>query len=105
MVEELDRARDEARAASGGPVGTLRLTASVTFGEMRIAPLIGEFYGLYPDLKLEVLLTDANLDLVAERVDLAIRLTPGVEADVVAVRLCYTPYRVCAAPGYAHPRR
>ncbi len=66
---------------------------------MRIAPLIGEFRNLYPDLKLEILLTDANLDLVTERVDLAIRLTPGVEADVVAVRLCYTPYRVCAAPG------
>jgi DNA-binding transcriptional LysR family regulator len=108
LVEELDRARDEARAASGGPVGTLRLTAPVTFGQMRIAPLVSEFRSLHPDLKLEILLTDANLDLVTERVDLAIRLTPGVEADVVAVRLCYTPYRVCAAPkhlGRSHPLR
>jgi DNA-binding transcriptional LysR family regulator len=100
LVEDLDRASDEARAASAGPVGTLRLTAPVTFGQMRIAPLVVEFRTLYPDLKLEILLTDANPDLVADRIDLAIRLTPGVEADVVAVRLCYTPYRVCAAPEY-----
>jgi DNA-binding transcriptional LysR family regulator len=108
LVEEIDRARDETRAASGGPVGTLRLKAPVTFGQMRIAPLIGEFHSLYPDLKLEILLTDANLDLVSERIDLAIRLTPGVTADLVAVRLCYTPYRVCAAPQYvgrSHPLR
>ena len=46
------------------------------------------------------MLSDAKLDLVAERIDLAIRLGPRIEADVVGVKLFDTSYRVCASPGY-----
>ena len=100
IVDELDRARDEAQAVSIEPSGTLRLTTSVAFGQICIVPLIAVFRARFPDLKLELVMTDANLDLVANRVDLAVRLGPSLDGDLVATKLMDTRYRVCAAPSY-----
>lgn len=100
LVDELDHARDEARTISSGPVGTLRLTASVGFGHQCVLPLLPAFRALYPALKLELLLTDANLDLVSERVDLAIRLAPSLDTSLIGFKLFNTRYRVCASPSY-----
>jgi DNA-binding transcriptional LysR family regulator len=104
LLDELDQARDEAQATGRGPLGTLRLTASVAFGQRCLVPLLAEFRERFPQLALELLLTDANLDLVAERIDLAVRLGPAPTGDVIARRLLATRYRVCAAPGYARGR-
>ncbi len=100
IVDELDQARDEARSGSAGPVGTLRLTTSVAFGYARLAPLLPEFRERYPDVKLELLLTDARLDLIAERIDLAIRLGSTMDAGWVGVKLFDIHYRICASPAY-----
>lgn len=100
LVEELDRARDEALTISSGPVGTLRLTASVAFGQTCLLPLLPGFRAAYPRLRLELLLTDANLDLVADRIDLAIRLGIRPEIDGIGAKLVDTRYRVCASPAY-----
>jgi DNA-binding transcriptional LysR family regulator len=78
----------------------LRMTTSETFGHVRIVPLLKEFRARYPDLKLECLFTDANLDLVADRVDLAVRLGPTVEGNLIAAKLMDTHYRVVASPDY-----
>jgi DNA-binding transcriptional LysR family regulator len=106
LVEELVGAGEAAAGASGGPRGTLRLTASATFGQMRIVPLLAELRALYPDLKFECIFTDAMVDLIAERVDLAIRLAPTIKGDMIAAKLMDTDFRVVASPGYvaAHPR-
>lgn len=105
LIDEMTQAREAALQVAGAPRGVLRLTASVTFGQMRIVPLLNEFRALYPDLTLECLFTDANVDLVAERVDLAIRLAPTIEGDLIAAKLMNTRYRVVASPRYlaGHP--
>ncbi|MEM7280058.1 MAG: substrate binding domain-containing protein, partial [Pseudomonadota bacterium] len=54
----------------------------------------------YPDVKLELLFTDANVDLVSEGIDLAVRLGPSLTGDVVATRLFATAYKVVASPDY-----
>jgi DNA-binding transcriptional LysR family regulator len=100
LIEEMARARDDAMQVTGAPRGLLRLTASVTFGQMRLVPLLPAFRARYPDLRLECLFTDANVDLVADRVDLAVRLAPVVEGDLIASKLMDTRYRVVASPGY-----
>jgi DNA-binding transcriptional LysR family regulator len=100
LIEELDRIATQAREIKAEPKGTLRLTASVTFGQAMILPLLPGFRAAYPDIQLECLFTDQNLDLIAERIDLAIRLAPGVAGDVIASRLMTTRYRVVAAPRY-----
>lgn len=100
LVDEVASARDAAAQVVGKPRGTLRMTASVTFGQTRIVPLLGAFRARYPDLKIECLLTDANVDLVAERMDLAIRLAPSIEGELIAAKLMDTRYRVVASPAY-----
>jgi DNA-binding transcriptional LysR family regulator len=105
LVEELGRAAEAVQSASGAPAGTLRLTASVTFGQRRIVPILGAFRARYPGLRIEAVFTDANVDLIAERIDLAVRLAPAVEGDLVAAKLIDTRYRVVASPAYLarHP--
>lgn len=100
LLDELSRVGEEARGRAAAPAGTLRLTTSVAFGQVRVVPLLPAFRRACPALRVELLLTDANLDLVADRVDLAIRLAPRVEQDYVAARLLRTRYRVVVSPGY-----
>ena len=100
LLNDREHARDEILAVSAGPVGTLRLTASVAFGRQCLVPLLPAFRAEFPRLKLELLFSDTNLDLVGERVDLAVRLGPSFDTSLVGVKLCDTRYRVCASPGY-----
>jgi DNA-binding transcriptional LysR family regulator len=100
LLEELAHARDAASHSSQAARGTLRLTVSVAFGQERIVPLLKVFRTSFPSLKLECLFTDTNLDLVAEGIDLAIRLAPTVTGDVVAAKFMETHYRVVASPRY-----
>lgn len=100
VIEEMEQLRDEASSFRSGPVGTIRLTASVAFGQVCLLPLLPAFRLAFPRLKLELLLQDANLDLVADRIDIAIRLGPSVRADVIGVKLIATRYRVVASPAY-----
>lgn len=100
LVDELDRARHEALNTSAVPSGTLRLTASVTFGHLRIVPLLPEFRRRFPAINLDCVFTDENLELVANRIDLAVRLAPAVEGDLIVTKLVDTRYRVVASPAY-----
>jgi DNA-binding transcriptional LysR family regulator len=100
LMDELNRVATEARSLRARPSGLLRLTASVTFGQRRVVPLIGAFRAQYPEVTLDCVFTDANLDLVAERIDLAIRLGPTIEGDMIASKLMATKYRVVASQGY-----
>jgi DNA-binding transcriptional LysR family regulator len=100
LADEIAAAREAAAQAAGGARGLLRLTASVTFGQRRVVPLLAGFRARHPGVTLECLFTDAALDLVAERIDLAVRLAPAVEGDVIAAKLMDTRYRVVASPGY-----
>jgi DNA-binding transcriptional LysR family regulator len=100
LVDELGHAREEAAAASAGVAGTLRLTTSVAFGYQKLAALLPKFRALHPQLKLEVLMTDSNLHLVNDRIDLAIRSGARFEGDMVCTQLLTTRYRVCASPAY-----
>jgi DNA-binding transcriptional LysR family regulator len=100
VVDELRRAGIEAASASAVPSGTLRLTASVAMGVARITPLLPLFRRQWPQVKVECLFTDANLDLVAEQIDLAVRLAPAIEGDLIATRVMRTAYQVVASPSW-----
>jgi DNA-binding transcriptional LysR family regulator len=100
LSEELDRAVEECRAMQVEPRGTLRLSASATFGQRIIVPRLSAFRTLYPAVTVEGLFSDSTIDLVADRVDLAIRLAPMIDGDYVVSKLMDTRYRVVAAPDY-----
>jgi DNA-binding transcriptional LysR family regulator len=100
LVEEFDLAREGIVSGTTRPTGLLRITASQAFGFRLLGPLIPKFAAIYPELGVELLLTDVNMDLVADRVDLAVRLGPATDASLIGTRLFTTRYRVCAATAY-----
>lgn len=100
LLDEFDHAREAASRISQTPSGTLRMTASVAFAHECVTPHLGAFHRLYPQIAIELIPTDANLDIAATGVDLAVRLAAAPSGDLVATRLCRTRYVVCAAPSY-----
>jgi DNA-binding transcriptional LysR family regulator len=93
----------EAMVAGGGrmlPRGPLSVNASVGFGERYILPLTGEFLALFPDVQLDVTLTDDTVDLIRERVDIAIRHGPLRDSSLMARKLGQSRQVVMASPAY-----
>ncbi|MDB4837446.1 LysR family transcriptional regulator [Marinomonas sp.] len=100
VLSELEFAVDEARLLNETPSGKLRITASTAFGQICLLPHLAKFYQRYPDIELEIQLTENNLDLFAESIDLACRLTPTFQSDLFGAKLFDTHYLVCASPVY-----
>ncbi len=100
LLEEMQQAIDVAADLSGQPKGNLRITASVSFGLKFIVPLLPKFDALYPALSVDLLLTDAVVDLLAERIDVAVRLGLLADSTLIAQQLMQTHYSVCASPDY-----
>ncbi|WP_294295167.1 LysR family transcriptional regulator [uncultured Sphingomonas sp.] len=82
------------------PSGPLRISAPTSFGRLHIAPYLHRFLAQHPAVQLHLDLTDAAVDLFAERVDLAIRITAEVPASVVAHPLGANRRLLCASPSY-----
>lgn len=109
LLDEMLAAQSAAKELSNHPVGTLRITASVSFGLACIVPHLPAFEAAYPDLAIDLVLSDAVLDLVSERIDIAIRLGKMADSSLVAHRLMPTQYFVCASREYlsrkGHPHQ
>jgi DNA-binding transcriptional LysR family regulator len=90
------------RVASAGatPRGRVRVNANVPFGMHRLAPLIPEFRTRYPDVTLDVVLTDQIIDLWDERADIAIRTGPLPASGLTARKLEESRMAVVASPTY-----
>lgn len=99
-IEEIGEIRDLARDAVAVPQGTLRLSASVAFGERWLVPRLPAFRATYPKIRLELLLSDGITDLIAEKIDLAIRLGSRPSGPYVTSKLLTTRYRLVASPAY-----
>jgi DNA-binding transcriptional LysR family regulator len=82
------------------PRGVLRISASITFGRLHIAPLLAKVVAKYPELECELVLTDQIVDLVEDNIDLALRLTSAPPEDAVARKLVPVKRLICAAPAY-----
>jgi DNA-binding transcriptional LysR family regulator len=100
LVEELEAAGEEARTNAVAPRGTLRMTASISFVQECLMPILPEFRGKYPEIDLEILASDANLDLRSDGIDLAVRFGSMPKGDWVVSKLMTTSYRVVASPEY-----
>jgi DNA-binding transcriptional LysR family regulator len=100
LLEELDDAAAEARDLTAEPSGTLRLTVSSAYAQERLIPHLADFRTCHPGISIDLHISDDNLDLIAERIDLALRLAPAPSGDIICSRLHSTRYIVCAAPSY-----
>jgi DNA-binding transcriptional LysR family regulator len=92
----------EARVAglADVPRGALRMSAPTSFGRMHIAPYLKGFLDVFPDVTIDLDLSDAFSDLIASRVDLAVRITAAVDPGHVSHRLAGNTRVLCASPTY-----
>lgn len=82
------------------PRGILRVSLPVAFGRLHVAPLLPAFLDRYPDLRLDVSLTDAMVDLVHQQIDVALRIADLTDSSLIARRLAPNRRLICAAPAY-----
>ena len=99
ILADLEEA--ERTAASGDrPVGRIRLNTSASFGTHILAPLVPAFLALHPAVTLDIVQTDAVIDLLEERTDVVVRAGPLKSSSLVARKLGATPMTLVASPSY-----
>lgn len=86
------------------PAGRLRITTSLSFAESWLTPAIVDFQARHPRIEVDLMTVDRAVDLVAERIDLAVRITNRLDDGVVARRLAACRSVVCASPAYLKRR-
>jgi LysR family transcriptional regulator, regulator for bpeEF and oprC len=82
------------------PVGRLRVDMPVSFGRLKVVPLLGAFQAQYPELNLALSFTDRYVDLVEEGIDVSVRFGVLQDSSLMARRLTQTQFRVVGAPRY-----
>ncbi len=100
IIDDLQSARQMAADLTEQPTGTLRITAATVFGGIQIVPLLPELAEKYPALTIDLNLTDSYLDLIDERIDVAIRLGTLQDSSYIAKRLAKMKFYICASPEY-----
>jgi len=104
MMVEMEQALAGASNQEERPRGRLRVTLPETFGRLYVVPLLAEFCERYPEVELELLFDDTSLDLVRERIDVAIGLRTEPRLGLVGRRLCASRFFTLAAPDFIAER-
>ncbi|WP_420994070.1 LysR family transcriptional regulator [Cupriavidus sp. 30B13] len=99
-VEEADEAVLAARGTAAGLSGKLRVSAAVCFARLHIVPRLPQFMEQHPNLELELVLDDRNIDLVDEGIDVALRMGALADSSMTARRIAEARRRVVATPEY-----
>lgn len=82
------------------PKGLLRVNAPMSFGTIKLGPLIADFMERYPDLQIQLVLTDEQVDPVQEGLDVTLRIAELEPSSLIARKLTDIERVVCASPGY-----
>lgn len=105
ILAEIDETERTATGELQAPRGELVLTAPLLFGRLYILPIVAEFLAAYPEIDVRLLLSDRNLRLVEDHVDMAVRIGRLPDSTMIATRVgsmrtvvCVSP-RLCAGPG------
>jgi DNA-binding transcriptional LysR family regulator len=99
-IEEADEAESAARGAGSGLTGRLRICGAVTFARIHLIPRLPEFLARHPELEMEVVLDDRNIDLVQERIDVALRMGRLSDSSLTARRIASGRHVVVGTPAY-----
>lgn len=100
VFSKLESARSLLTDSRDRPHGVLKLTTTVGFGGAWLTPRLGEFMERYPDIQVQLILTDEELDLAMREADVAIRLRAPTQPDLIQRRLFTVHYHAYAAPEY-----
>ena len=100
ILADVAEAEEVAGHLTALPRGTLKLTVPVSFGILKIAPLLGGFLERHPEVSVDMTLNDRKVDLIDEGFYLAIRVGALAESGLIARRLATDHIVICAAPAY-----
>jgi DNA-binding transcriptional LysR family regulator len=105
ILADLEQADDIAGSSQSTPRGTLRIH-SATHIVPFVAPVVAEFLASYPEMKVDLLMGEQNIDIIDERIDVAVRLTPPPDSSLIVRSLATWRHVLCCSPDYLekHPR-
>ncbi|MGL4728723.1 MAG: LysR family transcriptional regulator [Bosea sp. (in: a-proteobacteria)] len=100
MTQRLERTRSQLSETRERPSGELKVTATRGLGGHWLAPRLGEFMDQYPDIRVELILTDEELDLSMREADVAVRLRQPTQPDLIQRRLFTVHFHAYTSPAY-----
>ncbi|MDF0731095.1 LysR family transcriptional regulator [Pseudomonas entomophila] len=92
------------RHPDDAPRGELRISVSTSFGQAQLVDAVADYVQRYPGVKVELQMLDRTVNLVDERIDLAIRTSNDLDPNLIARRLSVCRSVICAAPAYLQER-
>jgi len=99
-LEIISDAEREVRAFQASPAGALRMNIPTSFGIAQVAPLLPEFQRMYPDINIEMVLTDTPKDIIGEGFDLALQTGDLPDSTLIAKKLASLNSVVCGSASY-----
>jgi len=104
MADAEAGARAELGPLPGTASGVLRMTAPSGFGQSIVLPMLARLLEANPDLRIDLDLSDRQVDIVGQGLDLALRIAPLEDSELVAKKIAPNPRLICAAPSYLKKR-
>jgi DNA-binding transcriptional LysR family regulator len=100
VAERIEATQLELMEAKNKPFGPLRVTTTQSFGTFWLSPRVGEFVRAYPDIDLQLILSDELVDLATGEAEIAIRFSEPTQADLIQRPLTVFHHHIYAAPEY-----
>lgn len=100
VVHDLELAAVAVASLNPEPRGALKIASSVAFGRHVVAPLVPSFAARHPEVSVELVVTDREIDHIGEGIDISVRFGLQLEPGLIARKLASVPMVICAAPSY-----
>lgn len=100
ILADIEEARLSVAQLEAAPRGMLRISLPVVFGRLHIIPALPDFLSTYPDLQVDISMTDAYVDLVEEGIDVAVRIGELRDSSLIQRKLAPSRRVLCASPAY-----